>query len=364
MRSHLLIPTLAAALAFGCDRGEPGRVAEREGPIEVVVSPVGAAARNLGFPAEVVAIEEVDLATRTSGVVRRVTVDVGSPVRPGQLLVALESGDVAAGVDAAAAGARQARRYYERIAALEADGAATPQELDDARARAEAAEAGLRQARNQLGYVHLTAPIAGVVTERLVDPGDLAVPGQPALRIISTGGVEVRADLPAEQAGTVHEGSMVHVVIPETGDRVPAKVTRVVPALAGGSRRFRVEAAFASPQTAGQLLPGTYVRLEVEAPADDTRWIPIDALVRRGQLTGVYLVERDTLRLRWVRLGERRDEGVEVLAGISDDARIVRRPGPGLTDGQTAREVRSEPWRLRPLAEVGSVRAPASASAP
>jgi hypothetical protein len=106
------------------------------------------------------------------------------------------------------------------------------------------------------------------------------------------------------------------------------------------------------------------VRLEVEAPADDTRWIPIDALVRRGQLTGVYLVERDTLRLRWVRLGERRDEGVEVLAGISDDARIVRRPGPGLADGQTAREVRSEAWRLRPLAEVGSVRTPAADAAP
>lgn len=351
MKSRL-VPLLLLVAVTACDRGEPGRVPPAEGPAEVVVSVVGSGAAALAFPAEVAAAEEVELATRASGIVRRVAVDVGSRVRAGQLLVALESGDVGAGVAAAEAAVVQARRFHDRIAALERDGAATPQELDDAVARLRAAEAGLRQARTQLGYVHLTAPFAGVVTERRVDPGDLVGPGQPTLTLVSSGDLEVRADLPGEHAGLVREGSEVRVVVPETGDRVPARVTRVAPALSGGSRRFRVEAAFARPEVAVGFLPGTYVRLEVDAPGAETRWVPEDAIVRRGQLTGVWLLERDTLRLRWIRPGERRADAVEVLAGLPEGVTLVRRPAPDLSDGRPARAVDSETWRLSPLVET------------
>jgi RND family efflux transporter MFP subunit len=143
--------------------------------------------------------------------VQRVTVDVGSRVRAGQLLVALEGGDVGAGVSAARAGATQARLYHDRIVALERDGAATLQELDDARARLAMADADVRRAQSQLGYVNLTAPFAGIVTERQVDPGDLVVPGQPALTLVSTAGIEVHADLPGERAGQVGVGDRVTV---------------------------------------------------------------------------------------------------------------------------------------------------------
>ncbi len=340
MTFRMGIPMLAAALVAAACGGEPGRVARPEAPAAVVVAPVGEAAGALAFPAQVVPAEEVDLATRASGLVRRVTVDVGSRVRPGQLLVDLEAGDVGAGVASAEAATRQARRAYDRIVALEADGAATAQERDDAEARLAIAQAGLRQARTQLGYVHLAAPFAGVVTERRVDPGDLVLPGQPALRIVSTSGVEIRADLPAERADLVGPGAEVTVVVPETGERAAARVTRVVPALEGQSRRFRVEAAFTEAGAAAAFLPGTYVRLEVAAPEAPTPSVPSDAVVRRGQLTGVYVLDRDTLRLRWVRLGEPRGEEIEVLAGLGPDARVVRRPAPDLYDGRPARASR------------------------
>ena len=346
---------LAAALALGasaCDRHEPGRVEAPGGPVEVVVSEVGSAAGTVAFPAEVVSEREIEVATRASGLVRAVPVDVGSAVRPGQLLVALEADDVGAGIDAAEAAVKQASRYHERIAALEADGAATPQELDDAEARLARSRAELKRARTQLAYVRLTAPIAGVVTERRVDPGDLVVPGQPAITLVGTGGLEIRADLPSEHAGIVHPGSEVTVVIPETGARVPARVTRVVPALEAGSRRFRVEAAFEPAEAGGRLLPGSYARLEVERAGESTRWVPEDALVRRGQLTGVYVVEDDTLRLRWVRTGQRRAEAIEILAGLPAGAELVRRPDPALEDGVAVRTVESETWRLRPLADA------------
>jgi RND family efflux transporter MFP subunit len=336
---------LAAALAAACGSSEPGRIEAPANVASVIVSPLGTASAILAFPAEVVAEERVELATRASGIVRRVTVDVGSRVRPGQLLVALESGDVGAGIAASRAGSTQARRYLDRIVALEKDGAATPQELDDARARLAIAQAEVQRAEAQFGYVNLSAPFAGVVTERRVDPGDLVVPGQPALALVSSGGLVVRADLPGERASQVAAGDPVTVVVPG-GARLPAQVTRVVPALEGASRRFRVEVALEAPPTAAGLVPGMFARLELGGGGKETRWMPADAVVRRGQLTGVFVVETDTLRLRWVRLGERRGDAIEVLAGLAGDVRLVRRPAPQLADGQPARVDASQDWRL------------------
>lgn len=365
MRARSITPRgLAAAAATillaasACDRHEPGRVEAPGAPVEVVVSEVGSAAGTVAFPAEVVSDRKIEVATRASGLVRRVPVDVGSAVRAGQLLVELETDDVGSAIDAAQAAVKQASRYHERIAALEADGAATPQELDDAEARLAGARAELARARNQMRYVRLTAPIAGVVTVRGVDPGDLVVPGQPAVTLVGTGALVIRADLPAEHAGIVHPGSEVTVVVPSSGARVRARVTRVVPALESGTRRFRVEAAFEPAAAGGRILPGSYARLEIERGGDPTRWVPRDALVRRGQLTGVYVVEDDTLRLRWVRTGQARPDAVEILAGVPAGARLVRRPDPALADGLAVRAVEREAWRLRPLADARGAPAP------
>jgi RND family efflux transporter MFP subunit len=343
-----LASSISVLLVAACGSAEPGRLESSSEPAAVVVSAAETSPATLSVPAEVVAEEEVELATRASGIVRAVRVDVGSRVRAGQVLVELEGGDVGAGVAAARAGLTQASRSRDRIAALEKDGAATPQELDDAEARFAQAEAELARARTQTAYVNLAAPFAGVVTARRVDPGDLVVPGQPALTLISLGGVEVRADLPGERAGLLSEGDPVTVVLP-AGARLSARVARVVPALAGGSRRYRVEVEFPAPP---DVVPGSFARLEVEGEGASTRWIPSDAVVRKGQLTGVFLVEADTLRLRWVRLGAARGEAVEVLAGLPADGRVVRQPAPGLVDGQPASARESEPWRLAPRAET------------
>jgi RND family efflux transporter MFP subunit len=350
MKRSILVPIALVLTAAACDRGEPGRIPAAE-QVSVIVSPTASGAGSRFFPAQVAATGNVQVATRTSGLVRRVTVDVGHPVHRGQLLVEVEGNDVAAGLTAAEAEARLARRYHERIAALEKDGAATPQELDEAEARLATAEARVREARTQLGYVRLLAPMDGVITERHVDPGDLIVPGQPALSIATTGDLKVTAELPAEEAGRVEPGMTLSLVLPPGGIRLPAQVRRVVPALEGRSRTFRVEASVETGGNPTPLLPGMYVRMELTQPGLETCWIPSDAVVRQGQLTGVYVVENDTLRLRWVRLGETRSDAVELLAGLSGDSLLVRDPAPELADGSAARiEVR--PWS--PAFEQGS----------
>ena len=114
-------------------------------------------------------------------------------------------------------------------------------------------------------------------------------------------------------------------------------------AAGGQGRTFRVEARPDSP-LAGAY-PGVYARLGVPA-ADESgsTWIPEDALVERGQLTGIFLIEDDSLRLRWVRLGLRQPGAVELLSGPGSDLRIVRRPAVDLVDGLPVGAVRLEAW--------------------
>jgi RND family efflux transporter MFP subunit len=226
------------------------------------------------------------------------------------------------------------------------DGAASQQELDEVTARQEAAEADLRDARAQAGYAVLRAPFDGVVTARIADPGDLAAPGRPLLSLVGSGAVKVEADLPGGLAGTVEVDDRVSVLFPAQGARVHARVARVVPALTPGSRRFRIEARFLGEVPGqGRIVPGAYVRLLLRETDATTRWIPSDAVVRRGQLTGVFTVEGSELRLRWVRLGGSSGDATELLAGPVGDAPVVRRPGSDLYDGRAVASVREEPFR-------------------
>lgn len=339
---------LAITLGLGtiaCGGGEPGELPVSDEPAEVSVSKPASSYGVTTLPATVVAEERAQLATRISGTIRSIAVDIGTTVSVGQTLLSLDTDEIDARIAGVRAAAELARQYHARIAALAADGAATEQELDDAAARLEMAEAGLRDARAQRQYVVLRAPFAGVVTARLADPGDLAKPGVPVLELMGSGGLEIEADLPADLAGNLSPGQGVVVYRPESGARYRATITRVVPAVEPASRRFRVEARF-EPSGAGEpnIPPGTFVRMELRHPGTTTRWIPADAIVRRGQLTGVYTVDGERLRLRWVRLGRELDGTVELLAGPGSDVALVRQPGPRLVDGQAVSGVRHVDW--------------------
>ncbi|HSG81351.1 MAG TPA: efflux RND transporter periplasmic adaptor subunit [Gemmatimonadota bacterium] len=338
-----IIALVTVAAACG---GEPGELPATHEPADVEVSTSVSATGITTAPGTVVATRQAELATRTSGTIRNVAVDIGAEVAEGQVLVSLESRDIEARIASAEAAAQLARQWHQRIAALAVDGAATAQELDDARARLDMAEAARRDATAQRSYAVLRAPFAGVITARMSDPGDLALPGQPVLQLIATDALKIEADLPGELSGRVAVGDVIGVFDPESGSRYPARVTRVVPAVELSSRRFRIEARFDADLEALQTLsPGTFVRIELDQPSTTTRWIPADAVLRRGQLTGVFVVDGSELRLRWVRTGERLQGSVELLAGPAGDALLVRNPAPSFVDGHPVGNVRRVDWQ-------------------
>jgi RND family efflux transporter MFP subunit len=327
-----------AALLAACGGGEPQPARPAAEPVAVTVSDVWSAPAAVAHVARVEAAREADVATRASGQLVRLPVDVGDPVRAGQMLAELDGADIEARIAAASAQAELAERTHGRIERLAADGAASQQEMEEAAARLEAARAQLADARAQATYVQVRAPFDGVVVARYADPGDLAVPGRPVLRIAGSGALKIVADLPSELAGTVRAGAVVRLV-DGRGASSEATVVRVVPNLDPATRRFRVELR---PDPTAALTAGEVVRLEFATDGVGTRWIPADALVRRGQLTGVFVLEGDTLRLRWLRTGRDEGERVELLAGPAGVLTVVRRPASTLRDGQPVASVTRE----------------------
>lgn len=329
--------TAAAALALAACGADPSEHTTRDlDPVAVTVTESWIAASQATHPARVVPLEEAEVATRMAGTVNRMAVQVGDRVSRGDLIASLDGGDVQARIDAARAQLELAQRTFDRIRSLERDGAASPHELDQATARLASVRAQLQEAEAQAAYVEIRAPFTGAVTARMADAGDLAAPGHPLIQL-SGDAVKVVAELPAGLAGTVSAGQEV-ILETDAGLR-PATVRNVVAALSRGSRRFQVEV---TPASTGGIMPGAFVRLIIPEGATATRWIPADAVVRNGQLTGVFTVQDDVLRLRWIRLGRDRGEAVEVLSGPAGAMTVVRRPAPDLRDGQPVSSVTRE----------------------
>ncbi len=150
------------------------------------------------------------------------------------------------------------------------------------------------------------------------------------------------ADLPAHRLGSVATGQEIAVEVDGLADAITATVDRTVPALGAGSRTFRIEARLEDAPEG--VSPGAFARIGLSKPGAGPRWIPDDAVIERGQLRGVFSVEGDTLRVRWLSLGQRRDEAVEVLAGPNRPLTVVRRPAAELYDGVAVQSARVEPW--------------------
>jgi RND family efflux transporter MFP subunit len=275
------------------------------------------------------------VAARVLGVVTTVEVEEGDRVAAGELLVRVEAEELGARAEAArrevqAAEARlaQARRDLERTRALEAKEAATAVELEHAETGVELAEAQLaaaRQAaageRSVASHLAIRAPFDGRVLERLVDPGDLAAPGTPLLKLEAEGGTRLEAPVDERLAAGLAVGDRVSVRL-DAGTRVFAGVLgEIEPAADPDSRTLLAKIDLPEGTAAPSGAFGRAVLVTGERPA-----VVVDAAaVRRlGGLSTLRVVEENRLVIRHVRTGrELPSGGIEILSGLAAGERVA-----------------------------------------
>ncbi|MBK5296775.1 MAG: efflux RND transporter periplasmic adaptor subunit [Vicinamibacteria bacterium] len=303
--------------------------------------------------------------------VQEVRVAPGDRVRAGQVLVVLDGRDLGAQARSARAGAQAAvqgatasaadqraaqaalvlaRATHNRIATLHAKRSATPQELDEATgalsaaeeraagatARAQQAASGVERAQADSeaagateSYTRVTAPFDGVVTEKLVEPGNMAAPGMPLVRVEDTRGFRLDVHVDESRIGQIAPGASVPVLLDSgTGaaTTVAGTVSEVARAVDADARAFLVKIAL--PDTA-DLRSGMFGRARFTGASRRALAVPAGAIVRRGQVTSVFVVDKGVARLRLVNVTD-----TEVLAGLSEGETVVVDPAAGVVDGR------------------------------
>lgn len=349
-RSLAALLTSAALLFAACsaDEQKPLDRPSITAPTAVVQNATIPSTRTVA--GTVVSTNVAPLAAKVVGNVLRVLVSEGDRVRAGQLLVEIDAREAVAQTDRARAGSAEIERAIEaaqanaglaettlkRYTALFERHSVSAQEYDDVKARNSAAQAELArlvakrgearamssQAQTFLDYSFVRSPIDGVVTRRFVDPGAQAAPGMPLVAVEDSKSYRVEATVP-EGLG-IAPGDAVGVEI--GGTVAEGRVSHVQPDVDAASRSTLVKITV--PQAAG-LRSGAYVRVHVPTGRRQAITVPESAIVRRGQLTSVFVVGDDGVaRMRLITLGE----GGEVLSGLDEGDRVVTEPAK-VTDG-------------------------------
>lgn len=347
-RIYAILPAIAlAVVAAGCGGEGHEPAAAPAAPVEVEA----VAAALTSVPETVVASggvepwQSVSPGTKILGRIDAVPVREGDKVSRGQVLARLEARDLDAAVaqaEAAVAMAEaqlaNARAQYERMEALHERGSVTEKNLEDATAGFRVAEASVAQARANLAaaqvtltYARVESPVAGWVVRRMVEAGDMAAPGQPLFTVEDLSKVKITVQVPETQLAGIAEGEAATVLLDVLGRSYPARVDRIVPAGDPASRTFEVKLILDNPD--GTIKSGMFARARFDKGAREALLVPAEALVTRGQLSGVFVVEGEQARLRWLKLGRSLDGGVEVLSGLEPGERYVVPVPPELVDG-------------------------------
>lgn len=283
------------------------------------------------------AVQEISIAPRI--LARILTMNVtaaGQRVRKGDVLVELDSQELAAArseAEAALSAARdtrdRAQREVARTRELFAQKIASEQDLDrdqtafqnaeDAVLRAEQV---VRSATTMLGYATITAPIDGIVIDKLHEQGDTVAPGEVLLKLHDPTRMQLVASVREGLATRMSVGSQVAVRIDALGLECHGDISEIVPQAAAQSRAFDVKVTGPCPDG---VFTGMFGRLLIEAGVRREIRIPGSAVARVGQLDLVQTVTGDGQHLlrRFVVLGERRDDQVVVLSGLDAGDAVV-----------------------------------------
>jgi RND family efflux transporter MFP subunit len=360
--------TVSAALLASCHSGGATKSASPETlQARVVESRQQQVTVTVRATGTLHARQSVMISAQVMGRILEVLVREGDTVHAGQTLVVLDDATLSASVNQSKAAVKAAQNQeaaaetdsalaastLSRYKQLELQKSVSPQEMDEVKRRAEAAEqrvAALRaeenaaraqesSAQTMLGYARLHAPFAGVVTARMADPGTLAAPGMPLLRVDQTGPLQLQTAVDESVIGMVRKGMKIPVTIDgaPSGD-FPGTVVEIVPAADPASHSFLVKI---DVPPSSQLHAGMYGTAAIATGTREAILVPRSATVMRGSLACAYVLDSNGVaELRYVTLGATQGDLVEVLSGIA--------PGEKLVDSPVDRELAGKRVEVQP----------------
>lgn len=323
------VPLVLAGLA--CGRHEPAKAPQV--PVASVRLVQEGSSIQPGWVAVTLnATRRATLATRLAASVKKVHVTEGQQVAAGALLVSLSDEDLQSGRKAAETAVATATTQLHRMERLANQDAATQAELDLAQVQLAQAKAALAGVQANISYTQIRAPFAGVVQARRVNDGDFVGPAMPLIDLEGQGAMEFAGSVSEAEAKGLKIGQ--NLPFEADGKGGMAQIT----GLATGGDPLSHRSAIRARVVKGLegLRSGAFGRLRVpgvSVSAGPDLSVPRSALVRRGELNGVFLARSGKAELRWLSLGEAQGDRFPVRAGLAVAEQVIDAPGD-LRDGQ------------------------------
>lgn len=271
---------------------------------------------------QVTAVYQAVLSSRIQGTIEKLLVREGAQVAKGQTLVQLDSRDVKAELARVSAELENAKAQLDRMTSLYTEDAVSKQEMENAVRAYKVADAARKAVLAQLRYTVVSAPFDGVITEKKVEAGELASPGQPLLKMEDPTQLRLEATVAESDLKAVGKGTRLPVIIDALGGQaLTGVVSQILPAGDPQTHTFIVKADL--PAVPG-LKTGMFGRLQLDKGTAKTIVLPSTAVIERGELTSVFVVGSDRVaRLRWVKAGRRFDGRTEILSGLNEGERVL-----------------------------------------
>jgi membrane fusion protein (multidrug efflux system) len=339
-RSYALAIAFATAFSMtACDSrdaasGGPGGMMGGRGPIPVYVAQAAAESYTDTITAlgSLRANEAVDISSRVSSVVESVYFEAGQFVKEGQVLVELDSREIAADLAVAQAEFEKVRNQYERSKALGKSQVVSESELDQLAADMRRTEADIRSAQARLDDSTIRAPIAGYVGLRRVSPGEIVGPDNLITTLDDTRVMKLDFAVPETFLAVIEEGMRVGAkTAAYPDDAFTGEVISIDSRIDPATRSITVVAAIPNPTN--RLKPGMFMTVALQRQRDGVLFVPEEAVAPRSGRQFVYLVTDGRVREQEVKLGVRNPGRVEVVEGLSPGDTVVVEGVQKLRDG-------------------------------
>ena len=354
MSNRILTFISIASIFLGSFIGCRQEAREVETPSKSMLAKVSTANRmeipeTYHFTGSVRGDQRINLSTKVMGQITQMDVDEGDFVRKNQIIARIKQDQILAQKNQVVANLKQAKAAlqnvetnYKRIKALYEDKSATQKEFDDiktqydvAQAKVDALNGKLQEVQDLMNYTEIRSPVDAYVIQKMAEVGDMASPGRPILTVENVHYFKVKASVPEAQIELFHKGDSVAVhVKAASAEPIPGVVSSVNPSGDARSRQFTVEIRL-NPRDDKLVKSGMYAQIVLEKGKRSVISVPKNALVHRGQLTGLYTLNEDNeAYLRWVRTGRTLNSQVEILSGLKAGERYIANWEGRVTEGQ------------------------------
>ena len=319
-----------------CGSKETSKKQEEAVRITATIATVGKQSNTdfISSTGKIAAVNSASISTRTMGFVNSISVKVGDKVRKGQLLLQLNSSDITAknaqitaNILEATAALSNTEKNYNRYASLFKSNSASQKEMDDitlqyniSKARLSAVKSKQSEVNSMLAYTKIKAPFSGIITNTYIKNGELASPGRPLIHLENPDNYEVNTMVSESNIGKITKNMKVDVLLKSTHKIISGLVREISTSSSDTGGQYLVKIQLDA--TEENILSGMYVSVQFpiisNSENNNTVYIPTSALVRKGELQGVYTLSKDNIALlRWLRIGSTYGENTQILSGLS-----------------------------------------------